>query len=193
MVANLGIIMAQAGYRTIIVDADLRQPAQHHLFHLANSRGLVEAIRSPELDLSSQLTDTQIRNLQVLTSGEVPLNPAELLGSQGMRQVLASLSQMADVVICDSPPALGLSDTVILANRVDGVLLVIEAGRTHLDAARRAISNLQQANANLIGVILNRGRLEHQKYYTYHYNGKPASSGPTAHTRSNRRWQWLPF
>jgi len=189
-VANLGIIMAQAGYRTIIVDADLRQPAQHRLFQIANSRGLTETLHSPEpdlvslhnvlspyvkleetiglpeLDLSGQVIDTKVRNLQVLTSGKVPLNPAELLGSQGMRKVLASLSRIADVVICDSPPVVGLTDANILANRADGVVLVIQAGQTHLAAARQAISNLQQANANLIGVIVNQGRLEDGKYYT---------------------------
>ncbi len=95
------------------------------------------------------------------------MNPAELLGSQGMRQVLVSLSQMADVVICDSPPALGLTDADILANRADGVVLVIEAGQTRLDAARQAISDLQQADANLLGAVLNRVPKEgHLPYYS---------------------------
>lgn len=190
-VANLGIIMAQAGLRTIIVDADLRQPIQHQLFQIANSRGLVEAIRSPERDLSSQMMDTQVRKLQVLTSGKTPPDPAELLGSDGMRRVLADLSSMADVVILDSPPVLGLTDADILANRADGAVLVLEAGRTHVDAARQAISNLQRAHANLIGVLLNRGRLEHEKYYAY--PRRTDSPGLAGHTRSNRLSQWLPF
>lgn len=162
-VANLGIIMAHAGYRTIIVDADLRQPAQHRLFQLANLKGLTTAILAPELDLTHQVLETKVQNLRILTSGKMPLNPAELLGSQEMRQILAKLSQMADVVICDSPPVLGLTDASILANRVDGAVLVIEAGQTHLAAARQALANLQHANANLIGAIVNRGRPVHQK------------------------------
>jgi len=162
-VANLGIIMAHAGYRTIIVDADLRQPAQHRLFQLANLKGLTTAILAPELDLTHQVLETKVQNLHILTSGKMPLNPAELLGSQEMRQVLAKLSQMADVVICDSPPVLGLTDASILANRVDGAVLVIEAGQTHLAAARQALANLQHANANLIGAIVNRGRPAHPK------------------------------
>jgi succinoglycan biosynthesis transport protein ExoP len=190
--ANLGIIMAQAGLRTIVVDADLRQPAQHQLFQVANSRGLVEAIRSPELDLSSQVMDTRVPNLQVLTSGNMLSNPAELLGSQGMRQVLASLSSMADVVICDSPPALGLADARILANRADGVVLVIEAGQTHADDARQAVSILQQADASLLGVVLNRGNLEHLKYHAFGRR-KTAYGGRTVHSRSSRLWQWRPF
>lgn len=190
-VANLGIIMAQAGLHTIIVDADLRQPAQHQLFQMANSRGLAEAIRSPELDLSDLMLDTQEHNLQVLTSGDTPSNPAELLRSEGMRRVLTELRSMADVVICDSPPVLGLTDAGILTNRTDGVVFVIEAGQTRLAAARQALSNLQQADANLIGAILNRGRVEHWKYYAY--GGRPAFRGSVASTRLNRLWQWLPF
>jgi capsular exopolysaccharide synthesis family protein len=119
-----------------------------------------------EFDLSSHLINTKVHNLHVLTSGKVPSNPAELLGSQGMRKVLTSLSRMADVVICDSPPVVGLTDANILANRADGVILVIQAGQTHLAAARQAISNLQRANANLIGVILNQARSEPGRYYT---------------------------
>lgn len=191
MVANLGIIMAQAGLRTVIVDADLRQPVQHHLFQIANSSGLTEAIRAPELDLGALLISTKVPNLQVLTSGEVPPNPAELLRSEDMRQVLARLSEQADLVICDSPPALGLADAGILANRADGLVLVIEAGQTHRDAARQAISELHQADANVIGAILNRWRPEHRRYYSA--ARKTASSASTAHSRSNRRWQWLPF
>lgn len=191
MVANLGIIMAQAGLRTVIVDADLRQPVQHRLFQIPNSKGLAEAVSEAELDLSDQLIDTNVPNLQVLTSGEVPPNPAELLRSDGMQKVLAGLRQKDYLVICDSPPALGLADAGILANRVDGLLLVIEAGRTHRDAARQAISQLHQANANVIGAILNRWRPGHRKYYST--ARKTASSASAAHTRSNRRWQWLPF
>jgi capsular exopolysaccharide synthesis family protein len=164
IVANLGIIMADAGYRTIIVDANLRQPAQHRLFGITNSKGLAEAIRSPEVNVSRLLMETKVPYLQILPSGRVPSNPAGLLGSHGMRQVLADLSQIADVVIYDSPPILGLTDTSILANRADGVVLVIKTGQTHREAARQALSNLQQARASLIGVILNGGRPKHLYY-----------------------------
>jgi len=190
-VANLGIIMAHAGYRTIIVDADLREPAQHHLFQLANSKGLTTAILTAELDLSQQVIETKVQNLQVLTSGKTPLNSAELLGSQGMRRVLAGLNEIADVVIYDSPPVLGITDASILANRMDGTVLVIEAGQTHLEEARQALSTLQQANANVIGAILNRSRPAYRKYYSF--SKKFIAPDSVAHARSNRRWQWLPF
>lgn len=188
--ANLGIIMAYGGSRTIVVDANLRQPAQHRLFQIANSVGLAEAISSPELDLNSLLVDTKVHNLQVLPSGKEPLNPAELLDSSSMQQVLANLGQMADVIICDSPSALGLTDASILANRTDGVVLVVEAGQTHLGAAQQTISNLQQADANLIGVILNRGDSDHGKYYR---SARRIVSLDSATRMRKHRWQWLPF
>ncbi|MEZ4869894.1 MAG: polysaccharide biosynthesis tyrosine autokinase [Caldilineaceae bacterium] len=190
-VANLGIIMAHAGHRTIIVDADLRQPLQHELFQIANSIGLSESTCLPETAFGSHLLDTKVRNLQVLPSGSIPLNPAELLGSQGMRELLAALSQMADVVIIDSPPVLGLTDASILANRADGVLLVVEAGQTQRAAARQALADLQQANANLIGAILNRSRPRYRAYG----GALPlfTTGDPVAPIRANRRWQWLPF
>ncbi|MEZ4662561.1 MAG: polysaccharide biosynthesis tyrosine autokinase [Caldilineaceae bacterium] len=163
-VANLGIVMAYAGYRTIIVDADLRRPVQHQLFQIASSIGLTKAVESSEDALDSKLIDTKVHNLQVLTGGNPPINPAEFLSSQKMRKLLTNLGEMADVVIFDSPPLLGLSDAAILANRADGVLLVVEADQTDLEAARQAVAILHQANANLIGAILNRGRSALQLY-----------------------------
>ncbi len=176
-VANLGIIMAQADLRTIIVDADLRQPVQHRIFQVSNSSGLTELLRSPELELGSQLRATKVANLQLLTSGGLSPNPAELLRSQRMRQLLANLTELADVVIFDSPPAIMFTDAAILSNRADGVVLVIDAGKTQRDAARQAILNLRQAKANFLGSILNRVS---NKRWDYHYR-------PYERTHSERK------
>ncbi|MEZ4711196.1 MAG: polysaccharide biosynthesis tyrosine autokinase [Caldilineaceae bacterium] len=189
-VANLGIVMAYAGYRTIIVDADLRRPVQHQLFQIASSIGLTKAVESSEDALDSKLIDTKVHNLQVLTGGNPPINPAEFLSSQKMRKLLTNLGEMADVVIFDSPPLLGLSDAAILANRADGVLLVVEADQTDLGAARQAVAILHQANANLIGAILNRGRSALQLYAAA--NRKMLPTNALAPIRSQRR-NWLPF
>lgn len=190
-VANLGVIMAQADLKTIIVDADLRQPTQHHLFQVSAQPGLAELLREPALEVSNHLRKTRVENLQILTSGAGSLKSTELLGSQRMQQLLNSLTELADVIIIDSPPALALADAAILSNRADGVVLIIEAGRTRRDETLHVIASLQQANANLLGVVLNRATQKHAPiYYKADKITLPAYS---PHLRPKQRWQWLPF
>jgi non-specific protein-tyrosine kinase len=118
--ANLGVIMAQANLRTIIVDADLRRPIMHKIFQLSNLEGVTDLIRAPEVDLTNHLKDTGVENLRVITSGSLPPNPSEMLGSQRMTELLQQLKEMADIVILDSPPTLPVTDAVVLSSRVDG-------------------------------------------------------------------------
>ena len=154
--ANLGVVMAQAGLKTIIVDTDLRRPMQHECFRVPLKGGVTDLLRWPELQLDEYLKDTQVARLQVLTSGELPPNPSELLGSPQMGQLLANLKEVADILVLDSPPATIVADAAELSKRVDGVLLVVEANRTRRDIVKQAISNLQQAGGNLLGAVLNR-------------------------------------
>jgi capsular exopolysaccharide synthesis family protein len=190
-VANLGMAMAQAGLKTIIVDTDLRRPVQHQVFTVPNLEGLTDLLRSPELEINSHLKHTGFENLQVITCGTLPPNPSEVLGSQRMGQLLAGLSEMADVVIYDSPPAVAVADAAVLSRRVDGVVLVIEAGQTRRDVARQAVMNLQQAGAHILGGVLNRASYKRGGYHYYHYYSskrrKPASQP------AQRQWRWLPF
>ncbi|MEW5958183.1 MAG: polysaccharide biosynthesis tyrosine autokinase [Chloroflexota bacterium] len=196
--ANLGVIMAQAGLTTILVDADLRRPVQQEIFQVpANTMpmsGLTELLCSPETKAGSYLIKTAIANLQLLTSGALPPNPVELLGSQRMGQVLAQLSELADVVIVDSPPVVMVADAAVLSARLDGVVLVAKAGHTRLAALREATLNLQQADAHLLGGILN--QLSPRKNYGNYYYRSPytsrAKTRPSAQSGSQRRWQWLP-
>ena len=164
-VANFGVVMAQAGLRTIIVDTDLRRPMQHENFQLPLKGGVTDLLRWPELELDEYLKDTQVARLQVLTSGELPPNPSELLGSQQMGQLLTNLKEVADVVILDSPPAIVVADAVELSKRVDGVLLVVEANRTRRDVVKQAVYNLQRAGGNLLGAVLNRVPGPRGSYY----------------------------
>lgn len=194
--ANLGIVMAQAGHKTIIVDADLRRPMQHEIFQVPNLAGLTDILCSPEVKPEGHLRKTNIENLHVVTSGAIPPNPSELLGSERMQRVLGSLGELADVVIYDSPPALSVTDAAVLSNRVDGVILVAEAGQTRLGAIRQTILNLQHADANLLGGVLNRAKGKKEGYYYYyHYsrNGRQATPNQSRPTTSQRRWRWLPF
>jgi non-specific protein-tyrosine kinase len=193
--ANLGVVMAQAGLKTIILDADLRRPVQHQIFQLPNLGGLTDLLCSPDLEINDHLRNTSVENLHLITSGVLPPNPSELLGSQRMRQLLASLNQMADVVILDSPPVVTVTDAAVLSNRVDGVLLVTYAGQTRRDLARQAVLNLRQAGANLLGGVLN-GISRREGSYSYHHYYTPNRHGPAAQpspARQRRRWQWLPF
>ncbi len=163
--ANLGVVMAQAGHKTIVVDTDLRRPVQHEIFHLPNKKGLTDYLRTPGANINDFLMNTQVPELQVLTSGVLPPNPSELLGSQRMKQVMSSMTEAADIVIYDSPPAVIVADAAILSERVDGVVFIIEVGKTRRDLIRQAVFNLQQAEANIFGAILNRVSKKRYGYY----------------------------
>jgi capsular exopolysaccharide synthesis family protein len=198
-VANLGVVMAQAGLKTIIVDTDLRRPVQHQLFHLPNQAGVTELLRAPELEINGHLADTGVENLKLLTSGEIPPNPSELLGSRRMDQLLRRLTDLADVVIFDSPPVLAVADATVLSKRVDGLVLVAEAGQTRLAAARQAIINLQQAGANVLGGVLNRVSGKGGGYYYYyssyhHYSPNGGGlDGRAGRAEKKAWWRELPF
>ena len=165
-VANLSVAMAQAGLRVAAVDADLRRPRQHRIFDLERSEGLTESLLEGRLN-GALCPVENVEDLQVLPSGELPHNPAEMLGSQRMQDLLDELAGQVDVVILDSPPLLPVTDAALLAQRVDGVLLVIEAGRTRRTVAQHAVENLRQINANLLGVVLNAVPLRKAGYYYY--------------------------
>jgi len=175
------------------VDTDLRRPVQHQVFTLPNLAGLTDLLRSPALDFNSYLRNTEVENLQVITCGTLPPNPAELLGSQRMVQLLAGLEEIADVVICDSPPAAAVTDAAILSRQVDGVLLVIEAGQTRRDVARQSVTILKQAGANLLGAVLNRASRKGDGYYSYYTPHKHRSAGRPGRSRQQRPWRWLPI
>jgi capsular exopolysaccharide synthesis family protein len=155
MAANLAVAMAQANLTTIIVDTDLRRPVIHKFFNISNSEGLTDLLRSPVVEVNGELRETGIDNLRVITSGPLPPNPSELLGSQKMAHLLQHLEEMADVIIFDSPPTLVVTDAAALANQVDGVILVTQAGRTRRGSVQQAVKGLLQVRAKILGGVLN--------------------------------------
>jgi polysaccharide biosynthesis transport protein len=167
--ANLAVVMAQAGLRVILVDADMRRPVQHKMFHLANNRGLTEGLMQPSPSLDGILYATETENLKVIPTGQIPPNPAELLGSKRMKALIELLKESADMVIFDTPPCLPLADAAILARQVDGALMVVDSGRTRRDAALRAKEALERAGAHILGVALNRVSAHSSGYYYYYY------------------------
>lgn len=186
--ANLAAIFAQGGKQTVLIDADLRRPSIHRLFGVSNRKGL------SELFLHGLSVQQVLRSwdgnekLHLITSGSLPPNPAELLASERMKQILNELGAIADLVVIDAPPML-VSDTQILASRCDGVLIVAEPGRSRMDALAAAVEQLKRVNARLLGIIFNRLPKHEASYwgnyryrdYNYHYyreyHGRNESSG----------------
>ena len=164
---NLGIVEAQAGKSVILVDADLRRSALHKFFSLPSTGGLTDILLQDELAVDGWLQETGIDNLRLLTSGPLPPDPANLLGSKKMHQLIECLKQEADLIIFDTSPTI-VSDTAILALEADAVLLVVDAGRTRRGAIRRSIDDLQRAGADVLGAVLNRVRAKPGKGYYYY-------------------------
>jgi len=167
---NLGAVMAQGGRKMVILEADLRRPRVHKLLGLTRSFGLSDLFVQENLALDSALQDTEVPDLQAIASGELPPNPAELLGSERMSQILEALKGEADLVLIDSSPAAVVTDPVVLSEKVDAVLLVVEPGKTELPAAQHAVVALRRAGANLIGVVFNNVSRKRASYYgSYKY------------------------
>ncbi len=188
--ANLGIALAQEGKRVLLVDTDLRRPTLHKQFDLPNTGGLTSLYLQPDADPRQAIQPTLIDGLSVLTSGPLPSNPAEMLGFPHTAAILERLAPLADYVILDSPPVLSVADASILAQRVDGIVMVAEAGKTRSDVFRRAVAALQAVNARLLGVVLNKltARPGSYYYHYYYYN----HYGPDGARRAKRRHRESP-
>jgi capsular exopolysaccharide synthesis family protein len=157
-VANLAILMAQAGHQTIILDANLRAPMQHILFNLREAGGLTNLLNTPHLKLDGKLKQTRVNNLSVVTCGDLHLARPEQLSSDRTALLVAALYNLADIVLIDCPETVTVADVPLLVQQVDGVLLVIGSGQTRRDKALQAVDNLQQANAHILGVVVNNAR-----------------------------------
>ncbi len=169
--ANLSRVMAQAGKKVIVVDADLRRPSLHHRFGLKNDVGLATALFDPSVLDTEALRSSGTDNLLVLTAGPLPPNPSELLGSPRMAALVEALKCRADLVLFDSPPALVVADPGVLAARMDGVVLVVDSSRTRAPALVGAKEALERAAGpgKLVGVVLNKLAAKSAGYHHYHY------------------------
>lgn len=152
--ANLAVTLAQGGHETILVDCDLRAPVQHTIWGLEQGRGLT-AMLLPNAALDNPpLQATRVDGLQVLTSGSLPPNPADLVGSKRMDDVIAALKSRAEYVLFDAPPSLVVTDAALLGLKVDGLLLVLRAGSSRRDHAARAKEELERVKVPVIGTVL---------------------------------------
>jgi polysaccharide biosynthesis transport protein len=172
---NTAISLAQTGAKVLIIDADMRRPRLHSVFNVGNGKGL-STVLSSELN-TSQILDVinfdERTNVSVMTSGPIPPNPAELIGSEQMVRLLKTLQDEFTHVVVDSPPITSFTDGVLIASLVDGVILVVHSGKSSRQVVRRARQLLQDVRAKVLGVVLNNVNLNSQDnyyyYQSYHY------------------------
>jgi non-specific protein-tyrosine kinase len=187
--ANLAVAFAQAGRHVLLVDADLRKPGVDVIFDLPNAHGLTTLLRGDDVSLDALAHAAEQANLRVLTTGPLPPNPAELLGSQRMRTILENLAGSADLLIFDSPPLHAVTDSAILGSLMDGTLLVVDSGRSRRRAVRMAREALARAGANVLGVVLNRvpapSRSDYARYYGSPYGSSSGAEKPAPGTEGS--------
>jgi capsular exopolysaccharide synthesis family protein len=174
--AALAEIMAGAGNRVLLVDADMRRPRVARVFGVDPGRGLSSLILG-EGSLEAAVRDTQVPNLQVLPCGPIPPNPTELLHANAFEQILARIAGRYDRVVIDSPPAGVVADAVVVSTQVDGTLLVLKAGETSRDAAVRTVHTLAGVKARVFGAVLNDLDRDDRRYGQYYYYGYGAGYG----------------
>lgn len=168
--ANLAVVFSQQEQRVLLVDADLRKPTMHYTFNQTNTFGLTTVLAG-QLPLEEAVERaTDLPNLSVLTSGPIPPNPAELMGSKSMERFLAQAKELYDVIIFDTPPMLAVTDAQVLSNLCDGAVLVLYSGKTEMAEATKAKELLTAGNSKLLGAVLNHKKLESTDYYYYYGN-----------------------
>ncbi|MFY2249297.1 CpsD/CapB family tyrosine-protein kinase [Priestia megaterium] len=165
--SNLATVYAQQGLNVLLIDADLRKPTGHYTFRLENHIGLTNVL-TRQSTLAQAVQESEIPHLSVLTSGPIPPNPSELLASAQMTELLKEMKEQFDMIIFDTPPILAVADAQILANQVDGTILVVSSGKTEKDAALKSKELLSNAQGKLLGVVLNNRKVEEGNYYYYY-------------------------
>lgn len=190
--ANLAVVLAQSGLRVIAVDTDLRRPVLHRIFDLPNNDGLCEELLMPTVNINGVVQRTEVAGLSVVTSGSLPPNPAELLGSERFQKIVERLKELSDVVLFDSPPSLVVADAAILSNRVDAVLVVNDANHTRRGMSRQGVEELRRIRANVIGVVLNQMKAPRGGYYYYYYTHRDGER-ERRHRRRPLLKRLLPF
>lgn len=163
--ANLAVTFAQAGNKTILVDADLRRPQQHELWGVDNARGLSTMMIDDAALSNPPLVASGVDHLSLLPAGPQPANPADLLSGQRMSDILGLLRARANYVIFDAPPVLAVTDATLLGAKTDGVLLVVRAGKTRRDHTEKARMALQRVNVRVLGAVLTNAKRENAQGY----------------------------
>lgn len=162
-IGNLAVAYAQEGKKVLLMDTDLRKPAIHRMFNVPNHIGLTSVLSS-QYKVTEVLRETGVEGLHVLTSGPVPPNPSEMIGSRKMHALLEDLKEEYDVILFDTPPVLAVSDALIISSLADGVILVVSAGKVKKDLVKKAKAHLEHVNARILGAALNNVQLSKGQY-----------------------------
>lgn len=172
--ANLGIVMAQSGLTTAIIDGDLRRPTQNRIFGIDNAAGLTTLLTHPDEPWESVAKKVALPGLFLIPSGPIPPNPSDLLASDRFQRLIERIQQDVDLVIIDSPPVLSASDSLAISRHTDGVILVCHSNKTRVDTVRHASDSIRQGGIRLIGLVLNRQKGQTGASYYGEYYGAPA-------------------
>ncbi len=178
-VSNMAISFAQLEGKVLLVDADLRKPRLHKVFQTRNMVGL-SGFLTGKLAFDEAILKTSIENIWIIPSGPHPPNPAELLNSKRMRDLLARVKDRFDTVLIDTPPVLAVIDPVIVSSLVDSTVFVVQAGKTTRRALAKAVDEVRKAKAEIIGVVFNEvkmGRQGRNAPYYHYYQYEYAASG----------------
>lgn len=166
--SNLAYVLSQTNKNVLIVDADLRKPTVHKTYRLNNQSGLTTLLSQPNLKFNQIVQRSNDLGLYLLPSGPIPPNPSELLSSGRMQSLMKELNENFDVVIYDTPPVNTVTDPLILANRVDGVVIVARQGYVKREQIRKSIDSLRKLDSNILGYVLNSVPLaKDHTYYEY--------------------------
>ncbi|EHQ91873.1 CpsD/CapB family tyrosine-protein kinase [Desulfosporosinus youngiae] len=182
--ANLAVSIAQSGKSVLLIDADMRNPTQHKLFGLSNMEGLSVSLVQDQ-GSHAFIKETEVPGVSVLPGGPIPPNPAELVGSKRMKHLIEELSGQFDVVIIDTPPIIAVTDAAIIAQKVDGVILVLASGEVNKDFALRAKDQLDKVGAKILGAVLNKADIKTSEYYYYYYYHGSDDPGKKRKSRGN--------
>ncbi len=166
---NLGITIAQAGHKVLLVDTDLRRPVFHKILKVDNTIGITNILES-EGELPQAVKSTHIEGLYVLPRGKSTQNPSELLGTKGMEELIDDMKHRYDMVIFDSSPIISVTDPVVLSSRIDGVILIVQTRKFSREIVLNAKRQLAKVNANILGVVINNIDVDKEHYYYRYYN-----------------------
>jgi len=186
--ANLAAALAQSGKRVLIVETDLRNPSMRRIFKGEKAPGLTNLLMSGDGTLPSRVfRKTPVENLELISAGDTPLNPSELLGSEKMDRFLAYVRERYDFVLFDSPPTFLTSDSLVLAQKVDGVIFVARSGHVQRDILKESVSRFFRLKIKMLGVILNDLTRAGGGYYYYRYSYYYGSDGNKTRKRHRVR------
>ncbi|MHB7917506.1 polysaccharide biosynthesis tyrosine autokinase [Staphylococcus borealis] len=173
--ANIAITYAQAGYKTLIIDGDMRKPTQHYHFETTNYDGLSNLIIGKS-DFDRAIRSTRINNLDLLTSGPIPPNPSELIASVRFENILDKLFSIYDFILIDTPPVISVTDAQVYLRNVEDCVLVIDTEHNNKNEIKKAKRLIEQADGHLLGAILNKTPKEKSSTYYYYYYGDDESN-----------------